>query len=264
MKRNFLSAPALLLGLVLFTNASQAQVKADSKREDLPKSININSINSNGSDETEMNYTQEGQRFKVRLLGSKISELYIDDNKIAASDYAKYEPGIKKILEHIEEDRKHAAIDRAEAEKHRQQAEKHREEINKMREEIRMDREEMEKHREQAGRDRERVNEERKHADREREKASLHRQQAEKDRARAAVDRKKAEEDRKQINAMFDELVTDRESLTSLELSETKLVVNGTEQPANVHQRYKQKFLNGTHKQLQVRSSGGSRTLTVN
>lgn len=262
MKRKFLSAPALLIALVLFNNATQAQVKSESSKGDLPKTINISSINSDGSDKTEMNYTEDGRRYKVHLKGSRTVEMYIDDKKIPESDFAKYEPGIRKILEQIEEDRKQADIDRAEAEKHRQLANKQREEVNKMREEAQRDREEAEKHRVQADRDRERANDERKQADRERERANQHREQAEKDRARAEVDRK-------QMEAMFDELVndkliTDRESLTSLELDETKLVVNGKEQPGSIHQRYKQKYLKESHRRLQFRSSGVNRTMTVN
>ncbi|RYZ26389.1 MAG: hypothetical protein EOO10_15690 [Chitinophagaceae bacterium] len=268
MKKKLLSAPALLFALVLFNNTTQAQTKNES-RKDLPKSINISSINSNGSDETEMNYTQDGSRYKVRLNGSRIVEMYVDDKKLAEANFPKYEPAIKKVLAQIEEDRKQAEIARAEAEKHRQQARKERELVNKMREEAHINREEIQKHRAQAERDRVLVNEERKHADRERERANVHRQQAEEHRTHAEVDRRKAEEDRKQIEAMFDELVADklitnRESLTSLELDETKLFVNGKEQPANIHQRYKQKYLKESHRQLHYRSSGRNRTLTVN
>lgn len=262
MKRKLLSAPALFIALMLVNNPTQAQARNESTKGGLPKSINISSLNSDGSGEMQMNYTQDGHRYNVRLNGSKIVEMYVDDKKITESDFSKYEPGIRKILDQIEEDRKQAAIDRAEAEKHRQQAGKDRELVNKMREQA-------EKHRIQAEQDRERANKEREQADRQRERANLNREQAGKDRARAEVDRKKAEEDRRQMEAMFDELVndklvTDRESLTSLELDETKLVVNGKEQPASIHQRYKQKYLKEPHSRLQYRSSGGNRTMTVN
>jgi colicin import membrane protein len=244
MKRKLLSAPALLIALVLFNNPTGAQVK----REEFPKSINISSVSSNGADETEMNYTQDGHRYKMRLKSSKIVEMYVDDKKTTEAEYAKYEPAIKNILEQIEEDRQRADIDRAEAEKHRQQGAKDREEVNKMREQKGKEREVAQKNRRQAEGDRQRVHEERNHADRERQRPNLHREQAEKDRARADVDLKKAEEDRRQMEALVDELVddklvADREALTSLELDETKLIVNGKEQPAGIHQRYKQKFL---------------------
>src|SRR5690349_3633444 len=104
MKRKFFSAPAVLIAMVLLANASQAQVKNENRSADLPKSITINSINSDGSDATEMNYTQDGQRYKVRLKGSRIVEMFIDDKRIPASDFSKYEPGIRKILEQVEED----------------------------------------------------------------------------------------------------------------------------------------------------------------
>lgn len=269
MKRKFLSAPALLIALVLMTNTTEAQIKNESRKSNLPKSININSINSDGSGEMQMNYTQDGQRYKVKVNDSKIVELYIDDKKIPESDFAKYEPGIKKILAQVEEDRKQANIARAEAEKHRQQASKDRELVHKMREQAETNREQMHKLRLQAEQDRKRVSEERIHANREREKATLHRQDAEKHRAQAEIHRKKAEEDRKQMQMMFDELVndklvTDRESLTSLELDESKLVVNGKEQPADIHQRYKQKYLKDSQRQLQYRNSGGKKNLTLN
>ena len=261
--------PALLIALVLFNNPTGAQVKNESGKEDLPKSINISAIRSDGSGEMQLNYTQDGHHYKVRLNGSRIVEMYVDDKKLAESDFAKYEPGIRKILDQVEEDRKKADIDRAEAEKHHQQAAKDRELVNEMRVQAQKDREGAEKHRAQAELDRERASKEREQANRERERANEHRQQAEKDRAQAEVDRRKAEEDRRQMEAMFDELVTDklvtdRESLTSLELDETKLLVNGKSQPASIHQRYKQKYLKESHRRLQYRSAGGNRTLTVN
>jgi hypothetical protein len=70
------------------------------------------------------------------------------------------------------------------------------------------------------------------------------------------------------MDAMLDELVQeklveDRSSLTSLELNETTLVINGKQQPESVHSRYKQKYLKGTQKSIQYHSNGGSRTITL-
>lgn len=269
MKQTFFAAPALLVALIVMACTTQAQVKTEDNKTALPASINISAVNTNEGDEMELNYKQDGHRYKVRLNGSRIMELQVDGKKIPEVDHHTYEPGIRKILDQVEKDRKQADLDRAEMEKHRQQATKDREQVNQMREQVQKEREETAMHRAQADKDRERANEERKQADRERGQASLAREQAEKDRARAAVDREKAAEDRRQMEAMVEELlndklIADRESLTSLELDAVKLVVNGKEQPAALHQRYKQKYLKDPHRRLQYRSAGGTRTMTIN
>lgn len=255
MKRKFLLAPALLVALVLGNHATQAQQKNESGRKEIRSSLNVTSTRSDGSGETHIDYVEDGHRYKIRLDGSKIVEMYVDGKKVPEADYAKYEPKVKVILEQIEKDRKQAEMDRAQAEKDRQQAAKDREQADKEREQARRDREQAERDRGQAQRDR--------------QQAERDRSQAQKDRAQAEIDRKKAEEDRKLVEALFEELVTeklveDRQSLTSLELDDAKLVINGKEQPQSVHSRYKQKYLKGAHNQIRYRNSGESRTLTVN
>jgi hypothetical protein len=262
MKWKSLVAPVLLLALALCNNASQAQQKNENGKSEIWNNITINAVRSGGSDDMQIDYSEDGHRYKIRLNGTKITEMYIDDKKVPETDYAKYERTVKKILEQIEKDRQQAENDRAQAEKDREQSKKDRELVNEMREQVQNDRKQAEIDREQAEKDRIQ-------AQREREQAAKDREQAEKDRAQAAIDREKAEEDRKFMEGMLDQLVQeklldDRQSLTSMELDDARLVINGKEQSESVHRRYKQKYLKGTNKRIQYRSAGGNRTFTVN
>ena len=254
---------------------------------------------------------KNNQVYKIKTDEGKITELFIDEKKIAEADYPQYQPMVKDLLEKIrkdqeraEADRKRAEKDRARAEVDRAVAEKYREAASRDRERAEVDRRKAEKDREQARGGQARAEKDREHATHQREtveayqqeaqkhraeaeadrkqaevhrqqaakdhaqaekhrtEAEAHREHAEKDRARAVVDRqraevdrqraevdrKRAEEDRKMMEQMIEELISekiisDREELRVVQLSEEALIINDTKQPAALHQRLKGKYL---------------------
>ena len=296
MKAQILLAFALFMGVVVWTTPAKAQ-KTENRTL-----LSVNSNSSDGSGETTIEYMEDGRRHKIRLNGSRITEIYVDDKKIPAEDFSKYEPSVKKILAQVEKDREQARKDREQAELHREQARKdreqaelHREQADKDRAQAEKDRQQADKdreqarqHREEAERNRKQLNEERekmdkhradaeqhrkqaeldrKQAEKDREQAQRDREQAQRDREQAAKDRARAEEDRKLFEAMIDELVKEklldsREALSSLELTETTLTINGKEQAANIHSRYKEKYLKNKNNRMMYRNSGGNRNLS--
>jgi hypothetical protein len=289
MKIKFLlvSVPAIIS--VLLSGTMNAQQKNEKQKKDGVTSMNVMTDRSSGAGETLIHYTEDGQRYKIKLIGSKIIEMFVDDKKIAEEDYAKYDPTVKKILLQLEKDRKQAQEDRKQAEKDRQQADNDREQANEDRKQADRDREQAENDRQQADNDRKQADQERKQADKDREQAEKDRQQADndrqqaeqdrkqaekdrdqavRDRKQADMDRKQAEEDRKLMNEMIDEvikekLVENKEALTSLVLDENELIVNGTKQPASLHSKFKTKYLKGSHRQINYRNSGGFRGMSV-
>ena len=241
MKKRVLHAPALLVALVLCFNTTQAQQKSNSGSKGQGTTLNVTTNRSDATSETQIDYVEDGHRYKIRMKDSSVQEMYVDDKKLSPEEYSKYEPVVKKILDQIEKDRQQAELDREQARRDRAQAEQ--------------DRKQAERDREQATRDR--------------QQAQKDREQAQRDREQAAIDRQKAAEDRKQLQALLDEvvkekLVESRESLTSMELDDEKFLINGKEQPQNMHNRYKQKYLKESHNRIRYQTDGGRKTLTLN
>jgi len=301
MKLLLASVP--FVALVLQVTPIQAQQKNENKAEDVRTSPEIRSVKTTISGETQINYRENDHWYKIKMSGSKILEIYIDDKKVAEEDYSKYDATIKKILaqiekdrEQAEKDRQQAQLDREQARKDRQQAtedrrqaEKNREQADKDREQAERDREQARKDREQANssrersvkdkqqaqNDRERSETDRQRADKDRLQAVEDRKQAEKDREQAGkdrqqaeVDRKRAEEDRKLMNAMIDEIVKEKvidneDALKSLRLDENELIVNDIKQPENLHNKFKAKYLKSGRSKISYKNSDGFRGISI-
>lgn len=136
--------------------------------------------------------------YKIQTNGGKITELYIDEKKIAEADFPQYQSMVTDLLEKIRKDQEQAERDRKLAEKDRARAEQDRARAEVMREQAEVDRRKAEKDREQATRDRERAEVDRTEAAKHRDEAAAHQRDAEKQRAEAEVHRKEAEEHRAQ------------------------------------------------------------------
>lgn len=279
MKNKFLLMSALLTLSAMQMDSLNAQEKNEPSKVINSRNYSVYS----DDNETQINYSEDGHKYKIKLDGSKIMEILVDGKKIPESDFAKYELTVKKILEQMEADRAQAELDRKQAEKDREQAGKDRVQAQKDREQAEGDRKRAEKDREQANkdraqseRDRERADEDRKQADKDREEAKLNRAQAEKDRAQAELDRKQAEVDRKlaeEDRKLFRELISDlidektiadEDALKSLVLDDTEFTVNGTKLSESMHAKYKAKYLKGRHTKITYKSSGNVRGLSFN
>jgi colicin import membrane protein len=293
MKRKILFAAAFAVAMTCCAGSTYAQQKKESQ--------NRNTIFIDG--DVSIDHSEDGHRYKVRMQGSKITQLIVDGKEIPESEYPKYEPMIKKLMEQAEKDRVQAEKDREQAEKDRAQAEKdrvraeqdrqqadrHREQAEKDRAQAEKDRERAEVDRQQAVKDRENAEKDRKQSEVDRAQAEKHRaqaeldrkraeedrvsaardrEQAEKDRARAEVDRKRAEEDRKLYEAMIEEVVSEklvenRNAIKSLTLDENELIINNEKQPAAVHQKFKSKYLKDGKGRIRYGNSGTYRGISV-
>ena len=268
MKSKFLFELVLVIALVLQAGSINAQEKTEKQQIEGRTSLNVMSDSPDGSGETLINYSEYGHRYKIRLSGSKIIEMFVDETKIAEQDYTKYDSLVKKLLAQIEKDRKQAEEDRKQAAKDRQQAGKDREQANEDRKQAEKDRERAEQDRQQAEKNRQQADEDRERAEQDREQAGKDREQAEKDRQQAQIDRKTAEEDRKLFNEMMDEivkekLVENKEALKSLVLDENEFTVNGIKQSGNLHSKFKAKYLKTSSSRINYRNAGQFRRITV-
>lgn len=218
------------------------------------------------------NVTRNNKQYEIVKRNSKIISLFIDNQEIAESDYAKHQPEIDKIMEEIkvqhelaekqreqaEIQRKQAGIQRELAEKQREEAgkqrelaEKQREEAQEMRKLAEEQRREAEKMREAADGLRKQAEQMRLDAEKQRAHAAEQRAQAEVQRHKAEEMRKVAEKEREAYIKMQDDvieelgnagLVKDKDDL-SFKLGDDELIVNGVKQPADLHQKLKSKYL---------------------
>jgi hypothetical protein len=257
MKTKFFKYSVLIIAAILRGVAANAQ----ESNADKYSNYDSQSKDSHGNTIERVHAFANGKEYSFRLVNGKVTNLYVDEVKIAPEQYAKYSTEINKIKEQIrldriqaDKDRVQAKIDRAQADKDRAQAERDREQAERDRKEAISSQGQAEKDRAQADRDRLQAEKDRVQGEKDREQAvkdraqaELDRAQAEKDRVQAAIDRKQAEEDRKLMAQLISDLikdgiVPDERSLHSLTISSTGMTVNDKKQPDEVFERYKAKY----------------------
>lgn len=153
--------------------------------------------------------------------------------------------------EQADRDRQQAEQDRQQSERDRMQAEQDRRQADREREQAERDkaqaRAEAERELEQAERDRVQARAEadrdRQQAEQDRRQAERDRQQAERDREQAGRDRQRAEEDRKMMDSLMNDLVADgivpdRDSVHTLKVDASEVIVNGKRLPEAMEKKY--------------------------
>ncbi len=223
MKKYLLMAPAALLIMAITGTTAQAQTKTNSRSTTYRTQSSISGStflnvesDSAGDPNKRITLFKNGEVYKIKVVNEKITELLIDEKKIAEEDYHKYQSLVKDILLQLKKDEEQAVKDRAQAELDRKQAERDREQAGRDREQAVKDRAQAELDREQAGRDKLQAEKDRQQSVKDRAQAELDRQQAdrdklqaEKDRQQSIKDRAQAELDRKQADK--DRLQADRD-----------------------------------------------------
>lgn len=167
-------------------------------------------------------------------------------------------------------DQEQAKLDRAQAEKDREQSVRDRAQAEKDRIQANLDREQAmrddvqaKRDREQAIKDRAQADRDRLQAEKDRQQAELDREQAAKDRIQAEKDRKQAEEDRKMLFSMVqdminDKLVKDKDAINMFRLTNEEFWLNGVKQSAELHAKYKAKYIKQANYQINYGSSHGN------
>ncbi len=160
-----------------------------------------------------------------------------------------------------EKDRLQAERDMEQSVRDRAQAEKDRLQANLDREQAMRDDVQAKRDREQAVRDRAQADRDRLQAEKDRQQAELDRIQAQKDRIQAEKDRKQAEEDRKMVLSMVgdmisDKLVKDKDALNSFRLTNDEFWLNGVKQSAQLHAKYKAKYIKQANYQINYGHNG--------
>jgi len=255
---------AIMVSVTIAGTGANAQNANENSKLEL---LNVYTDGEFPNGETDIRFTEDGRKYRIRLKGTTVDEMEIDGEKIPKSEFAKYDVLVKRVIKQIEEHRIEAEKHRKEAAIHREEAAKYRAEAEEHRKVAQKHREEAESHRRDADEHRKDVEKHRAEAERHREEAKKHREDAEKHRKEAEVHRKEAEEHRKLMEAMLNEIVEEkivrsRDEIKEIVLSPEEFTVNGKKQSSELHQRFKKKYLKNNEK-FSMRFQNGSTNVSV-
>ncbi|MBE9463144.1 M56 family metallopeptidase [Dyadobacter subterraneus] len=238
----------------------------------LPKKSHSSIYSESGKSTIEL--TKDNKHYEIEKVNGKLTSLKINGQQISEDNMTSYKDEIDAIMLDVKREHEKADNARAEADVMRKQAEGNRKEADKMRVVADKMRAEADQSRLLANAGREKADEVRKAAESNRLEAEKQRGVADKLRGEAEVLRLQAEENRKSadelrkqaeisrkeadkarvayeklqnnlIEDLIKEGVVKSKNNLSYKLNSEELVVNGVKQPAALHQKIKEKYVEG-------------------
>lgn len=248
MKKKIFYRAMLCLALTILLSSTQAQTKEPTAKKNTTNSeVTIKKEKSVITDGSIVNYKEGDHTYSFRIKDEKITDLYVDDKKIPANEYQKYESIIGTILLQIKKDKEKAELDMMQAQQDQKQA--------------KMDMEEAQLAKQKAEQDM-------LQAKVEKQKAEQDKQRVMKDQERAMLAKMNAEEDRKILNSLLTEIVSEKivsseDEISSIILNNSDFIVNGKKQSASLHQKFKTKYLKDANRELNYQNNGSGRQFNI-
>ncbi len=263
MKTNYIRASIWLLIAVFAALTTKAQtIDSNRNASGEKRYFNYDRISSEPGKKVEtMEAEWDNKVYKATLVNDKMTELYVDGEKIPAADWGKYEDLTAAIKNQI-------ARNREQEKKNREQARLNEIQAGKNREQARLNEIQEEKNEEQSKRNQQqdRLNEiqaerNQEQATRNQQQARLNEVQEEKNRTQATKNQEQARlnqiqaqknEERAEANERFikeitadlvaDKIIPDGNSLKELRFNSDEMIVNGVKQSAETRQKYAKKY----------------------
>jgi len=252
-----------LMGILLATVTVSAQTRTPAKTAYNGDRYNdYDRIHTgDGKKVEEIQMHRDGKVYKAELVNDKMTELYVDGEKIPQADWAKHASAVTAIRVQLELNREQAKANAIQAKKNDEQSRLNDEQAKRNAEQaVRNDiqakknDEQQVRNAEQAKRNQEqdRLNEvQAKHnaeqairndeqAKRNDEQNGVNREQAKRNAEQAAANERFMKEFTEDL--VSDKIIPDANSLKEFSLNKTEMVVNGVKQPDSVYKKYSEKY----------------------
>ncbi|GAA3969947.1 DUF4407 domain-containing protein [Mucilaginibacter dorajii] len=278
MKTNYLKRSLLIVAMAV-TTTTYAQKKAKVDAGDYEYSNYDQTIIRNGKQLEQIKTNWNGTIYKIELVKDKMTDLYVDGEKIPVARWGEYSTVVGKIREQIRKDRiqakkdqAQALVDQAQARRDQQQALKDQAQAKRDQEQAVRDQEQAKRDQQQAEKDQAEAKEGQVQAQKDQEQALRDQEQAKKDQEQARLDQIQAKkdqaqaaEDQRQVKLLTADLVKDgiipnADALHELTLNDEEMTVNGKKQPDTVFNKYKGKYNRFTKLNFSYGNSNGVHT----
>lgn len=252
-----------LMGMLLAATTVSAQTKKPAKTA---YNDNLNNNydrihTADGKKVEDIQMHRDGKIYKAELVNEKLTELYVDGEKIPEADWTKYTGAITAIRVQLQLNREQAKANAAQAKRNQEQGRANEEQAKRNAEQAARNELQAKKNQEQQTRNAEqakhnqeqdRVNEEQ--AKRNQEQASRNEIQAKRNHEQEAVNREQAKANAEQAAAnerfmkeftedlVSDKIIPDANSLKEFSLNKKEMVVNGVKQSDELFKKYSQKY----------------------
>jgi len=258
MKAKYLGLMGILLAAATVsaqtTKSAQTAYNDDRNNYDHVRTVN-------GKRVEQIQMTWNDKAYKAQFVNDKLTELYVDGEKISEADWVKHTDAIAAVRVQIKINQEQAAANAIQAKKNREQAHVNEEQEKRNAEQAERNELQAKKNAEQQARNMEQdkrnaeqvaVNKEQ--AKRNAEQAARNELQAKRNQEQEAVNRVQAKRNAEQAaeNERFikeltedlvsDKIIPDANSLKYFSLNTEGMTVNGVKQPDELYKKYKEKY----------------------
>jgi colicin import membrane protein len=249
MKPNYIKGGICMAAMLLTTLAANAQVKTSRKTAYNGGRYDSYDVtrNEQGKHIEEIQMMWDDKTYKMELVNNKMTALYIDGEKIPASDWDKYGDAIKEIRKQIKRNKEQAIRNQVQAKKNQEQAGRNQEQAERNQEQARRNQAQDKKNEAQAERNQQQARLNQIQEGKNQQQAVRNQEQARLNEAQAKKNQEEAEENQRVMKQLIDDLVADKiipdeNSLHDLKLNSDEMIINGTKQPDEVFKKYSKKY----------------------